>query len=41
VKGDLNRLLTALQGTELEDLSIAEPSLEEVFLDYYRDGGQP
>jgi ABC-2 type transport system ATP-binding protein len=41
VKGDLNRLLAALQGTELEDLSIAEPSLEEVFLDYYRDGGQP
>jgi len=40
VKGDLNRLLAALQGTELEDLSIAEPSLEEVFLDYYRDGGQ-
>jgi ABC-type multidrug transport system, ATPase component len=41
VKGDLNRLLAALQGTALEDLSITEPSLEEVFLDYYREEGRP
>jgi ABC-2 type transport system ATP-binding protein len=36
VRGDIGRLLALLQGCAIEDLTISEPSLEEVFLDYYR-----
>jgi len=38
VRGDVSLLLAALQQCTLEDVTIAEPSLEEVFLDYYREG---
>ncbi len=36
VKGDVNALLARLAGQRLADVTISEPSLEEVFLDYYR-----
>ena len=36
VRGDVNDLLRALAAADLTDVSIAEPTLEEVFLDYYR-----
>ncbi len=39
VRGDVNRLLACLQNYDLRDLTIQEPSLEEVFLDYYRKAG--
>lgn len=38
--GDLQRLLRALAGLQLEDLTIERPSLEEVFLAFYGDGQQ-
>jgi hypothetical protein len=38
VRGDVGKLLARLQGCTIEDLTITEPSLEEVFLDYYRGG---
>ena len=33
--GDMNALLKALSATEVKDLSIEEPSLEDVFMQYY------
>ena len=33
--GDMQMLLKALAGGKVEDLTIAEPDLEEVFLHYY------
>jgi ABC-2 type transport system ATP-binding protein len=36
VRGDPARLLSALSHASITDVSITEPSLEEVFLDYYR-----
>lgn len=39
VRGDANALLSALVAAQITDVSITEPSLEDVFLDYYRDGG--
>ena len=38
--GDINRLLQVLAGQRVEDLSVAEPDLEEIFLHYYSDGGE-
>lgn len=38
-RGDAKALLTFLAGCALVDVSISEPSLEEVFLDYYREEG--
>lgn len=38
--GDINLLLQALAKQRLEDISIAEPDLEEIFLHYYSDGGE-
>jgi len=35
-KGDVNRIVAKLSGMELLDLSIEEPSLEEIFLHYYQ-----
>ncbi len=35
-KGDINKLLSSLASVDLLDLSIAEPSLEEIFLHYYQ-----
>ena len=40
VRGDARALLAALAAAQVTDVSITEPSLEEVFLDYYRDGDQ-
>lgn len=37
-RGDVPALLTRLTAWPLADLTISEPSLEEVFLDYYREG---
>ena len=39
VRGDAQALLSALAAAQITDVSITEPSLEEVFLDFYRDGG--
>jgi ABC-2 type transport system ATP-binding protein len=38
VRGEASKLLEALAAAEVTDVTIAEPSLEEVFLDYYRGG---
>ncbi|HEY5638696.1 MAG TPA: ABC transporter ATP-binding protein, partial [Dehalococcoidia bacterium] len=38
VRGDARALLSALSAAHVTDVSITEPTLEEVFLDYYRDG---
>ncbi len=38
--GDMNTLLSALAKGNIEDLSIAEPDLEEIFMHYYEDGGE-
>lgn len=37
--GDMNTLLSTLSTGDIQDLSIAEPDLEEIFLHYYEDGG--
>jgi ABC-2 type transport system ATP-binding protein len=39
VRGDAGRLLQVLAAAAITDVTITEPSLEEVFLDYYRPGG--
>jgi ABC-2 type transport system ATP-binding protein len=36
--GNINELIIALSSYELENLSIEEPSLEEIFLHYYKEG---
>ena len=38
--GDINELIRALSGQDIQDLSIAEPDLEEIFMHYYVDGGE-
>jgi len=38
-RGEMSELLRALQGLEVKDLLISEPSLEEVFLHYYEPAG--
>jgi ABC-2 type transport system ATP-binding protein len=38
VRGDVGSLLKRLGESRIEDLTITEPTLEEVFLDYYRGG---
>jgi ABC-2 type transport system ATP-binding protein len=38
VRGDVSLLLTRLAECDVQDVTIEEPSLEEVFLDYYREG---
>ncbi|NMP38145.1 MAG: ABC transporter ATP-binding protein [Clostridiales bacterium] len=38
--GDINELLTRLTASHINDLSIAEPDLEEIFMHYYTDGGE-
>lgn len=37
-KNDLNNLYTELQGYNIEDIIIEEPSIEEVFMHYYEKG---
>jgi ABC-2 type transport system ATP-binding protein len=38
VRGDLSVLLARLSECAVQDVTIEEPSLEEVFLDFYREG---
>ena len=38
--GDINCFVKELAGQPIEDLSISEPDLEEIFLHYYSDGGE-
>lgn len=38
--GDINVLIRTLAGEQIEDLSISEPDLEEIFLHYYKEGGE-
>lgn len=33
--GEMSALIDALRGRDIDDLTIAEPSLEEVFMHYY------
>lgn len=40
-EGDCNSLLDALAGLDLADVSITEPTLEEVFMHYYQPGDEP
>lgn len=37
--GEINRLLSALCAGDIQDLSISEPDLEEIFMHYYEEGG--
>ena len=41
VRGEAQRLLQALAAAQITDVTITEPSLEEVFLDFYRGGVGP
>jgi ABC-2 type transport system ATP-binding protein len=38
--GDMNSLLQVLAKQQVQDLSISEPDLEEIFMHYYADGGE-
>lgn len=38
--GDINQLLHTLSTGNIKDLTLAEPDLEEIFLHYYKKGGQ-
>ena len=38
--GDINSLLNYLSKLEINDITITEPSLEEVFLHFYAEGGE-
>lgn len=37
--GDVNRLLSVLSQGNIQDISVTEPDLEEIFLHYYEKGG--
>ena len=39
-KDDLNNLYKELKGHSIEDILIEEPSIEEVFLHFYENGGK-
>ena len=41
VRGSFDSLLRALSGAAVENLSSHEPSLEEIFLEYYREEASP
>lgn len=38
--GDCNALLQTLAAQKIEDITISEPDLEEIFLHYYQEGGE-
>ena len=38
--GDINKLIRALAGTNVQDMTIAEPDLEEIVLHFYEEGGE-
>ena len=37
--GDMAALISALQGLPVDDMTITEPPLEEIFLHFYEEGG--
>ena len=37
--GEMKELLSVLATSEIRDLTVAEPDLEEIFMHYYTDGG--
>ena len=37
--GDMAALISALQGLPVDDMTITEPTLEEIFLHFYEEGG--
>jgi ABC-2 type transport system ATP-binding protein len=37
--GDMNSLITALSGKDIADMTVEEPSLEEIFMHYYNQSG--
>ena len=37
--GEMKELLSVLAASEIRDLTVAEPDLEEIFMHYYTDGG--
>ena len=39
--GDIRALLSALARSSIQDLSVSDPDLEEIFLHYYENGGDP
>lgn len=39
-KGNINQLLELIQGYNIQDLSIVEPTLEEIFMHYYSRGDE-
>ena len=38
--GDINQLLQVFAKQNIQDISISEPDLEEIFMHYYKDGGE-
>lgn len=38
--GEISALLQVLAGSQIQDLTIAEPDLEEIFMHYYETGGE-
>ena len=38
--GDINELLQVFAKQNIQDISISEPDLEEIFMHYYTDGGE-
>ena len=38
--GDINQLLQVFAKQNIQDVSISEPDLEEIFMHYYKDGGE-
>ena len=38
--GDINRLIRELAKEKIQDLTVAEPDLEEIILHYYEKGGE-
>ena len=37
-KGDINQITGIIGGMQIQDVAIEEPSLEEIFMSYYREG---
>ena len=38
--GDINKLIRTLAGTNVQDMTISEPDLEEIVLHFYEEGGE-
>ena len=38
--GDISALLPTLVDGQIQDLTVAEPDLEEIFMHYYEAGGE-